>query len=462
MGHWLCKDGSIPDIKFYGEIFVNKSIDKAKYRELVTLPRRWFPLWVLDWYILREFLIKYCILMLVFVILFILSDVYNTIADFLESQASMKEMVRFLIAKLPGNIRFILPVSMLLGSMWCMATFGKNLEITAMRASGVSLFRCGMPILCVGIVVTGINVYFNEFLVPRTENLADRIYTQAAERRGHVKHLLAFRSPDGKRHWLFKTFVKGEAQDDVTLKTFWNQELIRYVFGEPGSPRYAEMVKKIIPSYSAKLLSLDTAGQKEIVFKALSGRKVDIFAKKVTYDGKSGNWYFKEGNFISFDRKDEYDTSASRGTSAVHDAVAYKELTFDRDMIPEPIEDIHNAVQEKDDLSTAVILDLVRRNPNMPDRVKCIYMTLFFYRISFPWACLIAVFLGIPLATKNERTGSLMAIISAVAIIVAYIVIAQVFLIFGKGGIVPPFIAGTLPTLGFIGYGVWRVFFDRN
>ena len=441
---------------------MKNSIDKSKYRDLVTLPRRWFPLWVLDWYILREFLIKYCILMLVFVILFILSDVYNTIADFLESEASMKEMVRFLIAKLPGNIRFILPVSMLLGCMWCMATFGKNLEITAMRASGVSLFRCGMPILAVGIVVTGINIYFNEFLVPRTENLAERIYVQAAERRGHVRHLLAYRSPDGKRHWLFKTFVKGEQQSDVTLKTFWNKELIRQIFGEPGTPRYAEMVKKIIPSYSSKLLALDSAGQSEAVFKALNGRKVDIFAKHVTYDSAKNHWYFKEGNFVSFDRKDEHDTSASRGTSAVHDDIPYKELTFNESMIPEPIEDIHNAVQEKDDLSTAVILDLVRRNPNMPDRVKCIYMTLFFYRISFPWACLIAVFLGIPLATKNERTGSMMAIISAVAIIVAYIVIAQVFMIFGKGGFIPPFIAGTLPTLGFIAYGVWRVFFDRN
>lgn len=437
-------------------------IDKAKFKELATLPRRWFPLWVLDWYILREFLIKYCILMLVFVILFILSDVYNNIADFLESEAGIKEMLRFLIAKLPGNIRFILPVSMLLGSMWCMATFGKNLEITAMRASGVSLFRCGVPIFAVGIVVTGINIYFNEFLVPRTENLAERIYVRAAERRSHVRHLLAFRSPDGKRHWLFKTFVKGEGQNDVTLKTFWNEELINNIFGEPGSPRYNETVRKVVPSYSAKFLSLSREEQRAAVFKALNGRKVDITAKEVVYDPAKRLWHFKDGSFVSFDRKDEFDTSASRGTSAVHDSVPYKALTFNEKMIPEPIEDIHNAVQEKDDLSTAVILDLVRRNPNMPDRVKCIYMTLFFYRISFPWACLIAVFLGIPLATKNERTGSLMAIISAVAIIVTYIVIAQVFMIFGKGGLIPPFIAGTLPTLGFIGYGIWRVFFDRN
>ena len=98
----------------------------------------------------------------------------------------------------------------------------------------------------------------------------------------------------------------------------------------------------------------------------------------------------------------------------------------------------------------------------MPDRVRCIYMTLFYYRISFPWACLIAVFLGIPLATRNERTGSLLAVVSAVVVIVVYIVIAQVFLILGKAGFVPPVIAGILPTVAFIVYGVWRVFFDRN
>ena len=63
-------------------------------RNLFTMPRRWFPLWVLDWYILREFLIKYCVLMLVFVILFILSDVYNTISDFLEAEASNADIAK--------------------------------------------------------------------------------------------------------------------------------------------------------------------------------------------------------------------------------------------------------------------------------------------------------------------------------------------------------------------------------
>ena len=431
-------------------------------KRLITIPRRWFPLWVLDWYILREFLIKYCILMLVFVLLFLLSDVYNSISDFLEAGAQIRDVLLYLGAKLPGNVRFILPISMLLGCMWCMATFGKNLEITAMRASGVSLFRCGVPIFVIGLVVTGVNIYFNEFLVPRTEKIAERIYARRAERRSYVQNLLAYRSPDGKRHWLFKTFVTGRRQADVTLRTYWDRYLIAQFIGEPGTSAFRERVRRVMPSRAEAILSLDLKGQKDALFRALNGRKVDIFARKTEFSASRREWTFADGHFVSFDRKDEHDTSASRGTSAVHPEEKYVRAVFTSKQIPERPDDIANAVREKDDLSTAVILDLVQRNPNMPDRVKKIYMTLFYYRISFPWACLIAVFLGIPLATKNERTGSLLAVISAVVIIVAYIVIAQVFLIFGKAGLCPPVIAGTLPTLCFIAFGIWRVFFDRN
>ena len=120
-----------------------------QYEDLTLLPRRWFPLPKLDGYILREFLIKYSVLLLVFVILFILSDVYRDISDFLEAKASYQSILQYLGYKLPGNVRFILPISMLLGCMWTMATIGKNMEITAMRACGVSILQIVSPILII-------------------------------------------------------------------------------------------------------------------------------------------------------------------------------------------------------------------------------------------------------------------------------------------------------------------------
>ena len=71
--------------------------------------RRWFPLWKLDGYIFKEFMIKYSILLLVFVILFVLSDVYRDIADFFDAKADWRDILTYLVYKTPGNIRFILP-----------------------------------------------------------------------------------------------------------------------------------------------------------------------------------------------------------------------------------------------------------------------------------------------------------------------------------------------------------------
>lgn len=433
-----------------------------RYRDLVLLRRRWFPLWMLDGYILREFLIKYSVLMLVFVILFILNDVYNDISDFLESKAPVRIIVSYLLYKLPGNIRFILPISMLLGCMWTMAAFGKNMEVTAMRASGVSLFRCGCPIFAVGLAVTAVNIYFNEAMIPYSTRRAEAIYETHARQREVVQHLLAFRSNDQQRHWLFKIYVSGNVQKDVAVKTFWSDGVAPQLIGRPGDPGFTDRVRLIFRDRAERLLTLSGKEMSDAMKRLLDERKLDIHAAKVTFFPETGEWLFEQGSFVSYDRNDETRFEASRGTSAIHASIPFAKLRFTKQEIPETPTDIVNSIKEKDDLPTIVIWDLLRRNPNMPERVRVIYETVFFYRLAFPWACFLAVFLGIPLATKNERTGSMLAIISAVGVIIVYIVVAQVFLVLGKGGMVNPMLAGLMPTIGFIGYGVWRILCDKN
>ena len=433
-----------------------------QYEDLTQLPRRWFPLPKLDGYILREFLIKYSVLLLVFVILFILSDVYRDISDFLEAKASYRSILQYLGYKLPGNVRFILPISMLLGCMWTMATFGKNMEITAMRASGVSLFRCGGSIFVVGLIVTAVNIYFNEALVPYTERRAEEIRSEVADGRKYVQNLLTYRSTDQQRHWLFKTFTTDEAQQNVTVKTFWTDGMIDDIVLGAGDAEFDALIRQMFRLKADRILALSREERAKEIRKELKGRKVDFFANRVSYDAGKKAWTFSDGNFTSYDRNDETKFEASRGTSTMHDPQPYKSIVFNEKEIPEAPDDIMNSIKEKDDLPTLVIWDLVRRNDNMPDRVYSIYMTVFYYRLAFPWACFLAVFLGIPLATKNERTGSLMAIITAVGIIIVYIVVAQVFLVLGKGGILNPVFAGLAPTLAFIGCGAYRILHDRN
>ena len=308
---------------------------QTRYEDLTLLPRRWFPLPRLDFYILREFLIKYSVLLLVFIILFILGDVYRDISDFLENKASVSDILLYLAYKQPGNIRFILPISMLLGCMWTMATFGKNMEITAMRASGVSLFRCGGSIFVVGLAVTFINIYFNEALVPFTERSAEIIRSNATERRRYVRGLLTYRSNDQQRHWLFNNFTTGNIQNDVTLKTFWTDGMIDSLVLVPDEAARRRMILEIFPGKAERLLSLSRAEMEKQVRRELVGRKVDFYGREAAYDPENETWIFRNGNFISYDRNDDTRFSASTGTSADGAALSEERNSGGHERYPE-------------------------------------------------------------------------------------------------------------------------------
>lgn len=376
---------------------------QKNYKSLIVIPRKWGLLPTLDMYILREFLIKLSILVLVFVILFILSDVFNDLDNFLEGKSPMSDFFTYLLLKLPGNVRFVMPIAMLLGCMWTMAAFGKNLEVTAMRASGVSLFRCGGPILLVGFLMTMLNIYFNEALVPYTEREA-LVLKENTSNRSLEQNMLTYRSPDNQRNWFFRSYVNGQKNNGVMLKKYRDGNSLEW----------------------------------------------DLAAQKAEYKPGEG-WLFHNVIYTPY----------SRDGLMQKRSIRHKTYFLPAEQAPESDNDIVNAIKDEEELPTWVIWSLVKRNPDMAARMQSIYMTVFYYRLAFPWACFLAVFLGIPLATKNERSGNLLALIMAVIIIVIYIVIAQIFLVLGKQGLLPPPIAGLMPTIAFIVYGYCKVFYHK-
>ncbi|MDD2479248.1 MAG: LptF/LptG family permease [Victivallaceae bacterium] len=375
--------------------------------ELYPVKRKWFFLPTLDFYIFSEFMVYSCILMLVFIVLFLLGDVFNDLSDFLDSKVPMARTIQYFILKLPGNIRFVLPISMLLSCMWTMAMFGKHMEVTAMRASGLSLMRCGCPIFIVGLFVTGLNFWFNEMLIPYTEREAVILKvaaTKSKEESLSFQKMLTYRSPDKKRTWLFKYFDVDGKQNQATLKSFRSDGSLEW----------------------------------------------DIMADSSEFDSKKG-WVFHNVT------KTPYSTDGlmPKASSKLN------EMTYTREEITETPTDILNAVKDEDELPIWVIWDVLRKTKNMAPRCRAIFESVLWYRLAYPWSCFLAVFLGIPLATKNERSGIMAAVISSIVIIVVYYVVSMGFLMLGKQGVLPPFVAGMLPTLGFIIFGWYNVVRNR-
>lgn len=388
-------------LKFLKDTFLGKdTVSRKEFKKLEVVKRRWGLLPRLDMYVMREFLVKWCILILVFVLGFIMGDVFDSLSDFLDADAPMKVTVSYFALRLPGNVRFILPISMLLGTIWTMAAFGKNQEITAMRASGVSLFRCGVPIMFVGFLVALVNIYFNEFMVPYTEHRATVIMNKIHNRDVGQQKMLVYRSTDGERAWFFRIFEEKSFHRNVIFKKYRKDGTLDY----------------------------------------------DLNIERAEYRKNKG-WYF-----INVTK-----TNYTADGLMPYRPVKMEEVFFSEGEVPETPEDILYAIKDEEDLPSWVIWNILHSTEHMSERMKNVYTTLFYYRLAFPWACFLAVFLGIPIATKSERSGVMVSIIAAVGMIVGYIICANLFLLFGKQGIINPVFAGLAPTVSFIAYGYYKV-----
>ena len=365
----------------------------------------WMP--VLDGYILRSFLIPFGILLFAFTLLFIIMDMYNEIGDFLDNKAPLSVSVRFFALKIPGNIRFILPITVLLACMYALANLGRNRELTAIRASGISLMRCGVPIFAVGFCVMLVNFYFNEKLVPETTRQAE-IVQKTVTNPKYVEQTnarLQFHSGDRLRSWYFGQFNDDDFQEKVKLKIF---EV------NPESKRTRILVRT-------------------------------IEAAKTRFVPGTG-WEFYNAEIH------EYSEDGLPGDAITPDT---DPLILSEEEIPDRPAVIVKSVIEPDALSSLEIISILRDNPNMAVNLRRIYKSILYNRLAFPWACFLCAFFALPLATKNERSGIFTAIALAVGIAVLYQVLNEIFMVAGKNGYIPPILAGLSPTLIFGGYGIY-------
>ena len=72
----------------------------------------WMP--KLDFYVVREFFIPFSVLVFAFTLLFLIGDVFNDVDHFLEKEGVAWDAVRYFALRIPGNIRFVLTITVLL------------------------------------------------------------------------------------------------------------------------------------------------------------------------------------------------------------------------------------------------------------------------------------------------------------------------------------------------------------
>ena len=121
-------------------------------------------------YLFRKIIPLFIGSMVFFALVLNLVDLFIHIANYLQNNCSVQEILLFMAYYVPKTIWYAVPVAILFSTSYVLSDMYANNEITALFASGVSLFKFTFPILLVSFFMAiGLFFFENQFVVSTYE-----------------------------------------------------------------------------------------------------------------------------------------------------------------------------------------------------------------------------------------------------------------------------------------------------
>ncbi|HVR42531.1 MAG TPA: LPS export ABC transporter permease LptF [Thermoanaerobaculia bacterium] len=152
----------------------------------------------IDRYVLIEFAKILALVVLSTAVLFVVVD-YTEIAGHVGENDIPFDVVasyyRYLMLQI---LSWVLPISVLVGTLITFGILSKNNEVTAIKANGISLYRIALPVVAVAATISVVSYFLHDFVLPYSNQ-------RVAELRAHIRgrETASAYSPEQQRQWVF-------------------------------------------------------------------------------------------------------------------------------------------------------------------------------------------------------------------------------------------------------------------
>lgn len=327
--------------------------------------------------------------MLFFAMVLNLVDLFMHIANYLQNNCSVHDIVMVMIYYVPKTIWYAVPVAILFSTSYVLSDMYATNEIVAMFASGVSLLRFTFPLLLVAFLMTfGLFAFENKFVV------------STYEKKTQLQDVLLQK-------------VVNENNSDVIVIS--NNGSVIY-----KADRYFESNKRL---QSAYFLFRDENKNLEAL----------IYSRLAEWDSESEKWILE--NPIQY-------VPSETGAEIVPVEDKYTDLlTESYEIFRKTNVDVQSVTAKE-----AKIYINHLKKAGLPYNEE---LSEYYKKFAFPFIIFIVVFLSIGLTGKTRKNVLLISLASCISASVLFYVTMMVTMVLAKHGYISAFMGAWAPVFMF-------------
>jgi lipopolysaccharide export system permease protein len=359
----------------------------------------------MDRYLLREYLFPLFYCLVGFSMIYVICDLLGHVSRFIAANPPMALAVKYYLCKLTPTLDHIIPASLLFATLYTLWQFTRRNELTAMRASGISLYRAVLPILGVGLVFSALTAVLKETVSPKANQWA-------------------------------MSFKEGGFQEPES-KVYSNC----LYYNSRGARMW--VIDRIDMGPPVRLTGVAVRQERPDGTKAY-----ELTADRVEWLDRQ--WWVYHGAMQKF----------RSGEGRDGDPEPLPPVEAMRDFNETPA-DLVNEVKTWEFLSPREMRRYLKMHPKLSSRDKARKKVDVYGHRAVPWACLIVTLFGIPTGAGSRRQSALVGIFIAMACFFAFYGLQFAGIFFAKRAFIQPWLGAWLSNIVFLCAGVYMTFTMR-
>lgn len=132
-------------------------------------------------YLFQEVAAAIVLMIVALLALFAFFDLIQELESLGKGAYGLVQIMLFVLLSVPGHVYEVVPVAVLIGSLYALAQFGRNSELVVLRSSGISVSQLARPLLAVGLLFTLVTFIGGELIAPVSERAAQRMRIKATD-----------------------------------------------------------------------------------------------------------------------------------------------------------------------------------------------------------------------------------------------------------------------------------------